>query len=454
MTANPFWPAGPARPALPEVAPGWSEESIAASPGPGRLLRRPLAIGVVVIGVFISFFLGWGAVAPLAGGSIAPALVTPDGGIRTVQHLEGGIIRQLHVREGDRVEQGDPLVSLANEAAEAEMRILRQRRTALLVEQARLEAETAGRAELFLPVGLAADEAVLDAEHRVFHTRRAMVEARKDILSRRIDQLRERIEGYRAQAASVSEQLAFLGEEIGDKTRLMSGGLAVKGDLLQLRRMSSSLDGDLGEYQAEIASAEQQIDEARLELLAIDVEHAAQNAVRTAEVRREMDEVDRMLEANGDVIERSVVIAPVAGVVANLRIVTTGGVVSPGEPILDIVPRNEQLVVDAMVQPKDIDLIHEGTKAKVTLTAYAANSVPPLVGEVVSISATTMQDQATNRDYYLTRVAVPRSALEDADFTLVPGMSAEVLFVSAERTFLAYLLEPLTKMVRRGLREG
>ena len=451
MPLDQLWPARSHSLLTPHT---FFEGDVISSPGPSKMLRRPFKVGLFVIAMFVLFFVGWGAVAPLSGGAIASAHVTPEGGIRTVQHLEGGIIRKLHVREGDRVGQGDPLVTLANATAEADMQVLRQRRNALLAEQRRLEVETTGRNELVFSDELAAEDPILiQAQRKVFDTRRAMVRARKNIFFRRIDQLYEQIAGYRAQADSASEQMALLNEEISDKTRLLTGGLARKGELLQLQRMLSGLGGDLGEYRAEIARADEQIGEARLELLSIDVQHAAENAVRIAEISKELDEVERMLEAKSDVLQRAVIPAPVAGTVAKIRIVTTGGVVSPGEPILDIVPQNDQLFVDAMIQPIDIDLLEIGTAAKVTLTAYAGNTAPPISGRVVSISANTMREEVSNRDYYLARVAISESILENADLNLVPGMTAEVMFVTAERTFLAYLLEPLTRVVRRGLRE-
>ncbi len=458
MTINPSW-TGASSPDLPRIVrPIRRALAAPEDRGPGVLLRRPLRRGLLVIICFTTVLGGWGATAPIAGGAIAPARVNPDGGVRTVQHLEGGIIRTLHVRDGDTVEEGAPLVTLESVGASAEVHLLERRRQALVAEEARLDAERLGAAEIAFPADLQEPDpaiaALVQAETRVFETRRQMAESRKDILSRRIDQLHDRISGYRAQAESAERQIALAGEELATKDSLMAKGLTSKTDVLQLGRMIASLEGARGEHLAEIASAEQQIDETRVELLAVDVETTAESARRTAEIRLELEEIDRSLDARGDILRRAVILAPKAGVVANLQVNTVGGVVAPGAPILDIVPAAETLRVDARVKPTDIDLVAIGDTAIVTLTAFSGREAPRLEGRVAAISADALQDETTSRDYYAVRVEILHDELARIPSALVPGMGADVMIVTQERTLIAYLLEPFGQVLRRGFRES
>lgn len=414
-------------------------------------LRGPRRRGLAVIAAFCAVFLFWGSWAPLAGGAVAPGRVVPDSGVKTVQHLEGGLIRALHVREGDRVEPGDPIATLGDVGARAEVDRLADRRRTRLAEAARLEAELMGADAVTFPPEIDPADPVAAAEARAFETGRAMAETRRRVLARRIEQLRSEIDGLAAQSEAAAERLALVEEDIAAKSALLDRGLLPRDEMLRLRREAAETRGRLGELAAAEAATRQRIGETELELAAVDAERADRAAARAAALRNELAEIEQSLAAGRDVLVRRVVLAPSAGVVANLRFPDAGGVVGPGEPILDIVPTGDLLLVDARVSPLDVDVVREGLEAQVRLPAFPGRQAPRIVGRVASVSPDAMPDEATGRPHFTARVEVPAGQL--GGLALVPGMTAEVLIVTGERTLMGYLMEPIAAAVRRGLRE-
>ena len=421
------------------------------SPSLEAALRAPRRRGLAVVAIFCAVFLVWGAWAPLAGGAVAPGRVVPDSGVKTVQHLEGGILRALHVREGDRVEAGDLLAVLGDAQARAEVDALADRRRTRLAEAARLEAELGGLDALPVPPGLAADDPVLAVERRAFQAGRARDETRRRVLARRIDQLRAEIDGLAAQRAAAEERLALVEEEMGAKAALLDRGLLPRDEMLRLRREAAETRGRLGELAAAAAGARQRVGETELELAAVEADRAERAATRAAAIRNELAELEQSLAALRDVLGRRAVTAPAAGVVANLRVPDAGGVVGPGEPILDLVPTGDTLFVDARISPLDVDVVREGLEAQVRLPAFPGRQAPRITGRVASVSADAATDEATGRAHFTVRVAIPAEQLGGLE--LVPGMTAEVLVVTGERTLLGYLVEPIAAALRRGLRE-
>ncbi len=423
-------------------------------------IDRQRRAGFLVILVFSALFIGWGALAPLAGGAVAPGEISPDGGVKTVQHLEGGIIARIHVREGDSVRRGSPLITLESVSARAEVETFTDRRNARLIESARHEAVLLGHTDIVLPNDLPISDrstrAAIAAEKRLFEASNARVSAQKRVLSQRVLQLEEQVRGLEAQVTSVTDQLELIDEELTDKSRLLESGLAKKGDLLRLQRMQAELRGTRGGTLAAIAEARQRIGQTELELIAIDAERSERVAERAREVRGELAEIDQALSASRDILHRRIIAAPVDGVVANMRIRTTGGVVRAADPILDIVPSNERLLVNARVSPTDIDVVHAGLKAHVQLLAYSGRAQPRITGTVTHVSADALRDDATGRTFYRARVEVPISELSHSGelLDLMPGMPADVMIVSGERSLMAYILEPFSDILWYALRES
>jgi HlyD family secretion protein len=424
-----------------------------------RSIRGPAWFGFALVILFVGGFGAWAALAPMAAGAVAPGVLSPDGSKKTVQHLEGGIIRKLHVRDGDAVTADQPLLELENIQPRATYEWLLHEHRTLVAARVRLEAEKADLSSVEFPAELQGHEvellAILNDQRELFQTRRAMHRARKHVLRQRIEQLSEQIKGYEAQVESTSHQLAYISEEVGAKDLLQRQGHLSKPELFRMQRMQAEIVGRRGEYIAAIARTRQQIGETELQLLALDAERADQIAAQLDQTRAKLSEVDQRLQASKDILNRTVVTAPVSGTVVSLRFRTEGGVVQRGEPIMDIVPSEDTLLIDARISPNDIDVVRSGLSAQVHLSAYSNHSTPRVQGVVQSVSADRLIDEQTRLPYYLVRVEVDRQELERLSprIELIPGMPAEVLIVTQERTLLEYLVQQFLESFRRSFRE-
>lgn len=429
-----------------------------------RLARVTRASRLAGYGVAAFFFLGlggWAALAPLAGAVVAPGVVSPDGYRKTVQHLEGGIIQTIHVREGEDVRRGVVLVTLQDTKAQADYRELHDALMQLRVTEARLVAEQAGASFIAYPPDLPADNPVVKAavtnETALFESRRASLEGRGRILFQRIAQLHEENRGLEAIIAAQMEKLALIGREIADAKHLHSKGLARLPHLLELQRAQADIQAEGARRRAEIAGNLQKIGETEIQRLTIYEDDRKAVGEELTRVRAGIAAARSQLPSRADILERTLVRAPIAGRVMNVRVTTeAGGVLRPGEPILDIVPRDAELVIDAHVNPVDIDNVRAGMKARVLLTAYRQRSMPEIHGRLRSISADRLVDEKTGEPYFLAGVEVPPGELKtlDGDIRLLPGMPAEVMILTGERTLMDYLLEPLVESFVRSFRES
>ena len=376
-----------------------------------------------------------------------------------MQHLEGGIIRTLHVRDGDLVEMGQPLLVLESVQPRANHDMqLKQQRT-LRITKARLDAERLGKDDVEFPADLMAAgpeiAAIMAAQREIFVTRRTSHESKNRIYRQRASQLREQIKGFEAQVKSAVSQIRYLEEEIIGKRHLAEKGYLAKPELLRMLRMEAELAGRQGQYESGISEAQQQIGEAELQLLANEATRADQIATQLDQVQAELNALDEKLLATRDVLNRTTIAAPVSGTIVNLKFKTVSGVIQPGVPILDIVPADEKLLIEARIAPTDIDVVHAGLKAQVQFTAFSSRSAARIEGLVRSVSADRMVDEASKKPYYLARVEVERDEVErlGPNIELVPGMPADVLVVTGERTMVTYLLRPFLDAVWRTLRE-
>jgi HlyD family secretion protein len=424
--------------------------------------RGPVLAGIVVTALLITAFGGWASTAPLAAGAVAPGVISPDGSRKTIQHLEGGIISEIMVRDGDVVEVGAPLVILEDTRARAAYEMQLKQYQGLRAAEARLTTERLGRDGIDFPQDLlaASGEAevreILEVQRQLFATRREALVLRKQVLQQRIRQVRDQIRGLEAQLASSVQRLEIVEDELAGKEILFEKALIPKPQVLAVRRAREEIAGDRGEYQAAIAQSQQKIGETELELVALDAERADEVATEIDRVRGELATLREQLRASEDTLKRTVITAPVSGTVVGLRMKTQGGVIQQGEPILDIVPAEDDLLIDARVAPIDIDVVHPGLLAQVHLSAFRSRNLPQIEGKVRSVSADSIRDEKTGMSYYLARVEVDRESLSGLgmDVQLVPGMPAEVLIVTGERTLTDYLLEPLRDVFRRSLRES
>jgi HlyD family secretion protein/epimerase transport system membrane fusion protein len=471
-----------------------------APPAPAlRAVTRPQRrVAALVLLVFFGVGGTWAAMAELSSAAVAPGIIGPEGRRRTVQHLEGGIIREFHVRTGTVVEAGAPLVTLQDIGAISEFRILRDRYLALLAQEARLVAgereataigwpvelrdwlaharnddavgppRPEGRvATIAATVGAVAFDGVeddivrlIESQTRLFRSNREQRESVQDILAQRIAQLRSENDGLRGAVASFERQEALIRSELADVRALVERGLARRPRLLALQRRMAQIEGERAQSLARIARNEQAIGETRLQ--AINARQAEMESIarELARTREELAEIRARLPSAADKLRRTVVTAPVDGTVVDLRFSTEGGVVGAGEPILDLVPADEDLVIEARVRPRDIDTVHPGLEARVLLTAYPQRNLPLIHGEVRQVTADRLVDERTGDAYYVAEVIIDQDELErldgsvDEPVTLVSGMPVEIMIVTGQRTFLDYLFQPIADSLRRGLRES
>lgn len=425
------------------------------------LLRRPKALGFAVVLLLVGGFGSWAATAPLSSAAVAPGLVSPDGNRKTIQHLEGGIIRRIHVREGQAVEPGQRLLTLEDIRAKAEFETLRERYIHLLATEARLMAEELGAPEIEFPAELARmdrDEVrrAIASQRELFANRRATRRGEEQILGQRIKQLNEQIAGLREVIAAQDEQIALIAREIKGVQQLYDKGLERLPRLLALQRAQADIRGTRAGNRSEIARSEQRIGETEMQLLTLRQQDLEKASEQLAEVRAELARLRSQFPLHEDVLSRTVVQAPMAGTVLNVRVTTESGVVRPGEPLLDIVPAEAKLVIDARVRPTDIDDVQAGMMARVVLVAYRQRHLPQIHGTVRSLSADRLVDERTGEPYFLAKVEVDPEELDRLGdlVRLAPGMPAEVMILTGEQTFLDYLIRPLSDSVRRSFRES
>jgi HlyD family type I secretion membrane fusion protein len=425
-----------------------------------RLLTRgPKRLGLMAAGAFVVIFGGWSAYAPLASAALAPGVISPDGYRKTVQHLEGGIIRKIHVREGDEVAAGDPLITLDDTAARSLDSEVRERYLHLLATEARLEAEQSDAADIAFPPALLEEDAagmkqIMDSQRQLLLSRKATLSSRIAILEARVLQLGEQNSGLGEVIAAEDEQLALVEEEIASAESLLAQGFERRPKVLGLQRMRAQIVASRAMNKARIAENDQAIGEARLQLIAAEEERREETATELANVRRILSELRGQMPSREDILERTVIRAPISGKVMNLRATTEGGVVRPSEAVAEIVPADAQLIVNARVQPNDIDRIVPGMSARVVLTAYNQRGLSIIHGRLQSISADALVDERTGTAYFLARVEVdPHELSRNTEVQLLPGMPAEVMLLEGERSAADYFLAPILESRRRSFLE-
>lgn len=419
---------------------------------------RPRIIGLIILFVTFGMFGTWAAVAPLDSAALAPGVVTVKTYRKTVQHLEGGIVNEIQVRDGDQVQAGDVLLVLDNTQAQAELGIVRGQMIAALAQEARLQAERDGRGTIEFPDSfdrndLRVNEAVL-SESQVFQARMNSHNGEIGVLEQRMTQIDEQIKGLEAVIRSKDELMRSYREEVGDLSELLSDGFVDKQRLRDLERRVSELEGEMADNHSNIAQAKMRRGETELQILQLKKDFHTEVVNQLAEVQSKLFDLRERERALTDRVERTVVRAPEAGMVLGMKVHTVGGVVRSGEPILDIVPAASDLVVEAQVSPIDIDRVSTGKLADIRFSAFKSATTPVIQGVVEHISADRLTNEETGMPYYLARVELTDVGREQlGPLLLIPGMPAEVLINTGERTLLEYLVQPATNAFARSLIE-
>jgi HlyD family secretion protein/epimerase transport system membrane fusion protein len=419
---------------------------------------KTITFGLVVIAVAFGGFGGWAGLAPLSSAAIAPGTVVVDSSRKSVQHLEGGVIREILVRDGDLVEAGEVLVRLDGAGVRAAIASLQPMLATNEAQRARLQAERQGLDQIPFPHDLLADAAattpqILAGQQRVFDTRRNALMGEKALNANRLAQSRQRLEGLERQRRLKQAELALLRDELANLDVLLSKGYATRKVVSAGHRSFQQLQSEYTDLDSKANEARMLVERYELEGIQIGRNFGEQVENELYVAEKEYYQLLERMRAIQDQHARLDIRAPTSGVVVNMVAHTVGGVIAPGSPIMDIVPKNDQLMIEAQVRPSDVDGVSPGLPADVRFPAFNSVGIPQLTGTVSVVSADRLTS-ASGAAYFLVRVAVSESELARLQgLTLIPGMPAEVLINKNERTLLQYLLSPLTHSVWTAFRE-
>jgi len=426
----------------------------------GTGVRGAILAGSAIIVLFFGVLGTWAALAPLESAAIASGTVSVDTNRKTIQHLEGGIVGAILVRDGDVVRRGQVLIRLDVTRPLATRDLLNGRRLAAQALEARLIAERDGRGEIEFPdtlVGQASERKVIETiagQINIFRARQKAIAGQVKIQEQRIAQISEEIGGLKGQIRSEDMQERLIRSEIADVKVLLEKGLARKPRLLALQRRLAEIEGSRSRNRAAIARARQSIGETRTRISEIGTRLLNEVVAELREVQAELFDLAERIRAAEDVLGRTDIRAPLAGTVVSLQVHTLGGVIAPGAALMDIVPSGVKLVIEAKVDPIDIDVVHVGLEAQVRLTAFSLRNAKPVAGRVTSVSADRLIDERTGQAYYRARIELtedPAKVFEGA--TLYPGMPAEVMIVTGSRSALGYIFNPISSSLNRAFRE-
>ncbi|KKB09802.1 HlyD family type I secretion periplasmic adaptor subunit [Devosia chinhatensis] len=419
------------------------------------LQKGPLLFGLSALVVFVGVFGVWAGLAPLSSGALASGIVGPDSSRKVIQHLEGGIVSVLHVRQNQQVKAGEPLITLESVQAEASFSAQRSQWARLLIMRERLDAQMDGRSDFSLPEAEQwADNVQLaeftQSQQQLLSTRQAALKQQSEIHETQIAQLHDEINAIDAENAGLDKQMELMAEEMANKARLLEQQLISQPDYMLLQRQMAQLESSKSANTARIARAAQQINEVRLQMLQLQETYRDRVAEESTQVNNEIAQIEERMASAGDILKRTIITSPVDGIVLNLQAQTTGGVIRPAEPIMEVVPLNDDMIIVARLAPKDIDMVTVGLEARVSLLPFASRNELPLIGSVTEVAADSTYDEASRTYYYEMRVRVSADELAKHEgIYLSPGMPADVTIVTGERTMLQYLAEPLVRSVTR-----
>lgn len=426
-------------------------------------LDRPLR--AVRTGAFIAVglaacMLGWLALAPLSGAVIGAGVVKVDSNRKTVQHQDGGIVSELRVRNGDKVRVGQTLLVLGDVRVDAQREMARTQLDSELARAARLEAERAGAAQIGFPVELterAVDARVaelLAREQALFNARRHAFQEQLQLIDQQIDETRSEIEARAAQMRVDLSSRDLAREEVAANEVLLDQGFVSKVRLMNLQRGEADYASREQGNKAELAKARQRVAELRLRAAGLRhgfMQEAADEYKRTS---AQIFDLRERLRTWDDQETRQTIVAPVAGEVVDLKVNGAGSVIGPRDAILDIVPENAKLIIEAQVRPEDINYVSDGASADVRLSAYKQRITPVVPGTVRYVSADRLEDKVSRLPYYAVQIRVSAQSLREAgDLTLQAGMPAEVFIRTARYSAFEYLAAPVASFLRHSLRE-
>jgi HlyD family secretion protein len=433
-----------------------------AKPDPLRSIRKLNVFGFAAVVLFLGGVGGWAATSQLSGAVIAPGTLVVESNVKKVQHPTGGVVGQLLVQEGNRVEAGQVVMRLDDTVTRATLGVVQSQLDELSARESRLRAERDGDETVTFPdelihrgktesgVGIA-----VAGEEKLFHSRRTARDGQRAQLRERVVQTQEEITGLMAQQQAKESEIKFIDEELIGVSKLYQQNLVNIQRFMALNREQARLHGERGQFIATVARARAKISETELQIFQLDQDFRTEVLRDLREAQGKIAELKERKTAAEDQLRRVEVRAPQSGIVHQLATHTVGGVVSPGETVMQIVPISDQLVVEAKIAPQDIDQVSLTAPATVRIMAGNQRTMMDLFGKVTHIAADlTREKEQPNLVYYIVRASISDEEVKKlADLKLMPGMPAEIFIQTHERTPLQYLLKPLEEQISRTFRE-
>ncbi|MFZ2099823.1 MAG: HlyD family type I secretion periplasmic adaptor subunit [Oricola sp.] len=427
-----------------------------------RSIRRHTVIGMLLMLVTFGGFGAWAFTAPLAAAVVAQGSFVATGQNKIIQHLEGGIIKEILVNEGDHVEEGQPLIRLDETSAQANERQLILRLARLEAINARLLAEYNGKTELEFPPYLQDQRldpeiaSILDSQLISFESSRRKLESDLQLLRSNMESLQFRADGYEMQRLAMIRQSDLLKEELTGKIQLLQAGFIRKTETNAVRRAIADADGQIGRLASEVSETDAQIKKHREQLAQTEAGYRQAAVDELQSIAAELDSVREQSRNAQSVLKRVTINAPVSGTVVRMNYHSAGGVIESGKGIAEILPTNVPLIIETQIPRTDIDVVRVGQAATVRLTALNQRTTPVLSGKVFYVSADALPDSnpQLQREVYVARISLSVSELQRVPgFSPTPGMPAEIMIQTAERTFFEYLIRPVVDSMQRAFRE-
>jgi HlyD family secretion protein len=423
-------------------------------------IRTQLIIGFGAVFLLVFGLGGWAATANLAGAVIAAGTVVVDSNVKKVQHPTGGVVGEIRVRDGDKVEAGDLVMRLDETVTRANLGVIVSQLNELAVRQARLKAERDGATSVEVPRALAGRAGeddiseIIAGERTLFESRRNARSGQKAQLKERVAQLGEEINGLEAQRKAKAKEFELIGRELHEVEKLWAKNLMPLSKLIALHRDAARIEGESAQLVAAAAQAKGKITETELQIIQIDQEMRTEVMKDLREIQaKEAELIERRVAAE-DQLKRIDIRAPQSGVVHQLAVHTVGGVINQSEPIMLIVPVGDMLVIEAKISPQDIDHVQVGQRAFVRFTAFNQRTTPEFKGEVSRVAADLTKEAQTNQAYFVARITLPEAELKRlGQLKLMPGMPAETYIKTTDRTAVSYLMKPLTDQIAKAFIE-
>lgn len=422
--------------------------------------KGPVLFGLAVIFMTFGVAGGWAMMAPLDSAVVAQAVIAVENNRRTVQHLEGGIISEILVKDGQHIKEGDVLFRLDTTRAQASKNVEGQHLTATRILEARLVAERDDLPEVELPKDILEQKdepfiaQVIEDQLNQFKERKSAVQGQIDILESRIQQAQTRIDGLNKEMTSTKEQIGFIRDELAGVKKLYEKGLVSNTRLLSLERERARLEGVIGRTDAEISGTEAVVGEAELQIEQIRLERLEKAAEQITEARSAINELREKLSVSSDVLRRTAILSPRSGTIIGLKVFTVGQVIRPADTLLEIVPDDEGLVLNAQVSPMDIERVTPNMRAEVKFSGFNPKEIPIVFGTVQEISPDRLIDEHTGMPYFLVQIIVTDENIPpQLQGRLMPGMPGGIVIPTGERTAMQYLIDPMQNAFRYAFRE-